>query len=169
MVNFFFLSWDPDECAKAMFDKHIIKMPTETCQMLSTVWWLLEPTVAKEWNQQNKIHKKISNHNHGTCKWVWESEENYRLMIKYGLKICEEFQFRQGCRHSVHDKIEFLNQTRSPIGFKKQGITPLYLAMPDQHKHSDPVVAYRRLYMSEDKNYLAAWKKRGPPTWWEWN
>jgi Pyrimidine dimer DNA glycosylase len=168
MVNFFLLSWDPDECVKAMFDKHIVKMPLETCQLLSTTWWLLEPDVAKKWNQKNRIYKKLSNHNHGVCKWVSETEENYRIMIRFGLKMCEEFQFRQGCRHSAHDKMEFLNRSRSPNGFVQQGLTDLYLAMPDKYKDKDPVVAYRKLYMSEEKNYMAAWKNRGPPNWWEW-
>ena len=168
MVNFLLLDRDPKQCVKAMFDSHITKMPIESCQMLSTVWWLLEPETAKEWNDKDKIHKKLSNHNHGTCKWVCETEANYRLMIRYALEMCEEFEYRQGCRHSVHDKIEFMNQSRSPIGFKKEGLTELYQAMPDEYKHKDPVVAYRKLYISDEKNHLAKWKKRGPPLWWEW-
>ena len=35
-MNIFALSKDPKEAAEQMIDKHIIKMPTETCQMLHT-------------------------------------------------------------------------------------------------------------------------------------
>lgn len=143
-------------------------MPTETCQMLSTVWWLLEPELAQNWHKKNMIHEKLKNHKHGTCKWVCETEANYRMMITFGLKMCEEYRFRYGRRHGVHDKIEFFNRTRSPTGFKIEGQTPFYLAMPDEYKDSDPVVAYRKLYMSDEKNYLASWKSRGPPKWWVW-
>ncbi len=35
-MNIFALSDDPVKAAHQMIDKHIIKMPTETCQMLHT-------------------------------------------------------------------------------------------------------------------------------------
>ena len=35
-MNIFALSRNPVEAAQQMIDKHIIKMPTETCQMLHT-------------------------------------------------------------------------------------------------------------------------------------
>ena len=35
-MNIFALSKCPHESARQMLDKHIVKMPTETCQMLHT-------------------------------------------------------------------------------------------------------------------------------------
>ena len=35
-MNIFALSKDPREAAQQMIDKHIVKMPTESCQMLHT-------------------------------------------------------------------------------------------------------------------------------------
>ena len=35
-MNIFALSRNPQEAAQEMLDKHIVKMPTETCQMLHT-------------------------------------------------------------------------------------------------------------------------------------
>ena len=35
-MNIFALSRNPVEAAEQMIDKHVIKMPTETCQMLHT-------------------------------------------------------------------------------------------------------------------------------------
>ena len=35
-MNIFALSTDPVKAAEQMIDKHVIKMPTETCQMLHT-------------------------------------------------------------------------------------------------------------------------------------
>ena len=36
-MNIFVTSPDPWECARVLPDKHIVKMPLETCQMLSIV------------------------------------------------------------------------------------------------------------------------------------
>jgi len=35
-MNIFALSKDPVESAQQMIDKHVVKMPTESCQMLHT-------------------------------------------------------------------------------------------------------------------------------------
>ena len=35
-MNIFALSRNPQEAAQQMLDKHVVKMPTETCQMLHT-------------------------------------------------------------------------------------------------------------------------------------
>ena len=39
-MNIFYLDEDPVKSARAHGDKHIVKMPLETAQMLSTVWHL---------------------------------------------------------------------------------------------------------------------------------
>ena len=36
-MNIFVTDPDPVQCAKVLPDKHIVKMPLETCQMLSIV------------------------------------------------------------------------------------------------------------------------------------
>ena len=36
-MNIFILDEDPTECAKLMINKHVVKMPTESMQMLSTI------------------------------------------------------------------------------------------------------------------------------------
>ena len=35
-MNIFALSRNPQEAAQQMLNKHVVKMPTETCQMLHT-------------------------------------------------------------------------------------------------------------------------------------
>ena len=41
-MNIFVTDWDPHRSAKVLPDKHVVKMPLETCQMLSIV-------ASKEW------------------------------------------------------------------------------------------------------------------------
>ena len=37
-MNIFVTDWDPHVSAKVLPDKHVVKMPLETCQMLSIVF-----------------------------------------------------------------------------------------------------------------------------------
>ena len=37
-MNIFVTDWDPHKSAKVLPDKHVVKMPLETCQMLSIVF-----------------------------------------------------------------------------------------------------------------------------------
>ena len=63
-MNIFALSRNPQEAAQEMLDKHIVKMPTETCQMLHTNVLYFdyiehygeEPTLA----QVKQFHKDIN-------------------------------------------------------------------------------------------------------------
>ena len=41
-MNIFILDLDMEECAKAMVDRHIVKMPTESLQLLSTSHRMLD-------------------------------------------------------------------------------------------------------------------------------
>ena len=43
-MNIFALSKDPVESAQQMLNKHVVKMPTETCQMLHTNALFIEYT-----------------------------------------------------------------------------------------------------------------------------
>jgi hypothetical protein len=141
-------------------------MPTETAQLLSTVWWLCEPKTAKRLNKKGTIYKKISNHNHGSAKWARESVGNYKYLIEMGLALCIEYTFRYGRRHKCQDMIEWFQRKRQPHGLHEGDLTPFYQAVPDECKHQDPVIAYKQLYVSDHKRHLAKWKKRSQPNWW---
>ena len=61
-MNIFALSKCPEESAQQMIDKHIIKMPTETCQMLhTTILYMQYVKKHREELQlkQLKSHKEI--------------------------------------------------------------------------------------------------------------
>ena len=55
-MNIFVTDPDPTVSAKVLPDKHIVKMPLETCQMLSIV-------CSEEWGHSyGKIHRTMVNH-----------------------------------------------------------------------------------------------------------
>lgn len=80
--------------------------------------------------------------------------------------MCEEYTHRYGRRHKTQDILEFLQQN-IPFKIPDKGITKVYQGMPDECKHKDPVVAYKRYYVSKYKRRLAKWTKREQPSWWE--
>ena len=65
-MNIFVTNPDPHVCAKVLPDKHVVKMPLETCQMLSN-------TVIEDWEYDLEETEEtgignISNDNAGTSK-----------------------------------------------------------------------------------------------------
>ena len=42
-MNIFFLHMFPIVCAQMHCDKHVVKMILETCQMLCSVWHIIDP------------------------------------------------------------------------------------------------------------------------------
>lgn len=164
-MNIFILSWIVDECVKWYFDKHVTKMIIETAQLLSTAWWEIHPIYTRQLLRKD-IYQSIRNVNHGCAIWARESKANYEWLCSLGLAMCEEYTHRYGKTHKSEKVLRFL-QKNIPIEIPDIGLTPVYQAMPDECKHKDPVVAYKRLYVSKYKRHLANWTKREKPLWWE--
>jgi len=56
-MNIFALSKDPIESAQQMLNKHVVKMPTETCQMLHTNALFMEYT--DRYDKQHGAYKRM--------------------------------------------------------------------------------------------------------------
>lgn len=165
-MNIFLLSWCLEECVKWYFKSHITKMPLETAQLLSTVWWCAEKETAISLEKKGRIYKSISNINHGSAIWARESLENYRWLCDLGMAMCKEFEHRRGKKHASEKIIAWCARKRAPKGIVSKGITPFYQAIPEDNlKNTDPVVAYRQLYVSDFKIRLAEWEAREEPDW----
>ena len=109
-MNIFLLSWIVEQCVTWCYDTHVVKMPTETAQLLSTVWWLCEPKKAEKLNKKGLIYKKISNHNHGSAIWARETVDNYKYLIDMGIALCVEYTYRYDRRHKCQDMIEWFKK-----------------------------------------------------------
>lgn len=191
-MNIFFLSMSILRCAKHHFDKHVIKMILEYCQLLSTAWHVLEPKKALILNEKNSIYKK-THVNHPCAVWVRKHINNYNYVARLGLQLCKEWRYRYGHvdnkLHGSELKLQFLIKN-PPTSIPKNKIIknshnpkclslPLPQAMPDECKSKKQTVhgcvrAYRKYYKSEHKARLVSWtikngKKRDEldePKWW---
>ena len=165
-MNIFILSWIIEHCAQYHCNKHVVKMALETTQLLSTAWWVSDPNQAKQWCDQGLIYRK-THEKHPSAIWSRECKENYIWLCHLGLALCKEYAYRfdkQPTDHKCYSKLMFLITHVPPLNNNCGYITTPKLAMPDQYKSDDAVLAYRTYYLN-DKQRMLVWRKRNPPPW----
>ena len=178
-MNIFVLHESPLTSAHHMCDKHIVKMPVETAQMLSTIHRVLDGEEyigysktgrrIKRWthwlDDATKNRTRLLYHatmvNHPCTIWARETLGNYMWLVYHGKELCREYTRRYGRRHASESIIEFCHESW-PKNMDQDTYhekTPFAQAMPDEYKvEGDAVSAYRKYYMGE-KARFAKWKK----------
>ena len=154
-MNIFVLSERPAEAVKWYVDKHIVKMPLETAQILCT---------ARTECGDDSAPYRPTHQNHPCCKWATESVENYVWLCILGIELCGEYTYRYGRTHKCEAVIEECLQ-KVPKKIANKGRTKFAQAMPEKCKMENSVLAYRNYYIQE-KSHLAQWRKREVPYWW---
>ena len=160
-MNIFVTDPSPYVSAKCLPDKHVVKMPLETCQMLSIV-------CSHKWGHGYGELHRINGEPYKTAKgafsshpctiWANESLTNTWWLLKHGLALCAEYTHRYGKVHSCQQTIE---EASSIIPFNIRTIpTSFTRAMPDEYKHDtsiDTFTAYKNYISSKPwaaSNYL---------------
>ena len=191
-MNIFALSKCPQESAKQMLDKHIVKMPTETCQMLHTnaLYFQFVELHDKEpsLRELKAFHQEIGSElmkpamlNHPSTIWARQSRENFDWLYHHGMALCKEYTYRYGKEHGTYERMRnchSLSRTESAyLGFPHSGLTPVTIAMDDsyrldrnvfcedQYDEWDFVIESYRHYYMEGKWKIAEWKKDRRPDW----
>ena len=83
-MNIFLLDADFEKNAEYYFDKHVIKLPTEHVQMMSTVLR----------NTGVNVGFKSTHLNHPCTRWLRESLSNWRYLVKLTEALHEEWRYR---------------------------------------------------------------------------
>ena len=184
-MNLFYLDEDLDRCAEYHVDKHIVKMPLEAAQILSTALWVdqhlgfIPRALDKsERDYINTIKKEIQHlpqearpispylpmmYNHPCTSWARSSLDNYEWTFCYANALGDEYTYRYG---KVHKSVEVINRLPLPQRMERLGFTTFGLAMPDELKdYENPIQSYRDYYHL-DKATFASWKYREKPSWW---
>lgn len=149
-MNIFVLDKHPEQAAEYHCDKHVVKMPLETAQMLSTVHWAYG----------NEGPYKPCHQHHPCTLWAGQTVENYRWLYKLGLALCAEYTYRYDKTHACERVIRLLMMP--PLRLTARGFTPFAKAMPEQYKYSDAVTSYRAYYQHE-KARICKWTRRNTP------
>jgi hypothetical protein len=156
-LNIFILDNDPEKSVQYMVDKHVVKMPVETAQILSTALWRLGVI-------DDGLYKP-THKNHPCCIWAAASYLNFMKAFEIGLNICEEYTYRYRKTHASEEVLSLCAYLVTEQRFPSRPLTPHVQCMPEQYQGPDPVEAYRSYYIGE-KQHLAVWSKRPVPEWW---
>jgi hypothetical protein len=173
-MNIFVLDKDPKIAAQYHVNKHIVKMPLETAQLLCGVHHL-------SGTNKETIPYRLTHKNHPCSIWARKSLSNYMWLCKFGLELCYEYTHRYEKVHKCQAIIEWCKSYHPDIPVHKcqaiiewcksyhpdipdYGLTSFAQAMPQELKDDNPIKAYRNYYM-RDKEHLFAWKNRETPLW----
>ena len=162
-MNIFVLDECPIQSAQMQCDKHIVKMPLETAQMLCSVW--------HRHGQGDKVPYREVHKNHPCTLWTGDSAENYEWLWQHGMELCFEYTRRYNKIHKCQQVIMDLDKVHATMFPVDTNGTPHPQCMPDEYKstelriHSNTVRAYRRYYVNGKKD-IAKWEKsRAVPKW----
>jgi hypothetical protein len=154
-MNIFVLSVNPKEAAEYHCDKHVVKMILETAQLLYCSHWMLNP------DGLPPVAYKKTHPNHPCSIWIRESIENYQWLSELGIALCNEYTYRYGKRHKTQDHLEWLYTHIPPL--PNVGRTQFRMAMPNEFKCEDPVLAYHAYYLGAKERMLKFSKRPLPP------
>ena len=185
-MNLFYLDHDPVLAARWHVDKHTVKMPLESCQMLSTAHRLLDGelmTITTPRRRKLYVLRgetvtigvdglvrvdgqqcyAASHVNHPTTRWTMATRDNYEFHVQFLLELLDEYKRRYGRTYrSAETVLPFLRYP--PRNLTARGFTPPPQAMPDCYKVADVVESYRNYYAGS-KWRFAKWKHGDVPPW----
>lgn len=167
-MNIFVLDEDPATAAKMLCDKHIVKMPLETAQLLSSVFSValkVPNSFVSITDKSVEVPYKLSHKNHPCSLWARQTRGNFCWLIEYGKELCAEYTWRYKRRHKSEDVIDWCDRNKDLLVFQSEDLQVFAQAMPDRYKCSNPVEAYRRYYLGEKMGF-ARWRNgREAPDW----
>jgi hypothetical protein len=153
-MNIFVLSESPIEAAQMQCNKHVVKMVTETAQILCSIF------------PDGQAPYKRTHYNHPCCKWARYSRENYQWLLQHGDALAEEYALRYDRLHAAFQGVLWCKEHFHQLNcWPTEGLTPHPQCMPDEYKRPSVVEAYREYYVKA-KAHFAKWPEGRMPAWW---
>jgi Pyrimidine dimer DNA glycosylase len=159
------------EAAAAHYNRHVIKMISETLQLISTAYAELDPELASELGED--CLWKPTHKNHPCAVWARAHPNNLEWLVALGLALCAEYTRRFSDadeppkKHAVEERLLKLSGRCPRFADKlpplnEFGVTEPPQCMPDKYKvPGDAVSAYRAYYAGEEKVSLRWWRPAG--------
>jgi hypothetical protein len=153
-MNIFVTDADPIQSALNLPDKHVVKMPLETCQMLAIIY--------SDWYYGvGKLHKLDGTpyrtahgafRNHPCTQWAAANQYNLAWLIQHGYALCAEYHSRydkvHSCRATIHEAADIYDRIFDiPCSQAYHKVTDFTRAMPEYLKYDtsiDTITAYIR-------------------------
>jgi len=154
-MNIFVTDRCPIQSARNLPDKHIVKMPLETCQMLSIIYSDWYYGVGKLYKSDGVPYRTSHGafRNHPCTQWAAANQYNLAWLIAHGIALCHEYTARYHKRHTCHDVIRqaLVIYTRCfshwPSSQAYRKVTSFTRAMPESIKFDttiDTITAYKQ-------------------------
>ena len=166
-MNIFVTDSCPSQSARNLPDKHIVKMPLETCQMLSIIYSDWYYGVGKLFKADGTPYRTAQGafRKHPCTIWAADNQYNLAWLIMHGLALCEEYTLRY---HKVHTCQDVIHQaTRiydsifdEPAYSAYHKVKRFTRAMPESIKFDttiDTITAYKQYLNTKPwlaSNYL---------------
>ena len=157
-MNIFYIDKDPEQAARWMVDKHVVKMILESAQLLSTAHRYVDGKMLVAQNDNGRRMKrwylddarepvlyKATHINHPSNVWTRTAVENYLWLVEHFAALLDEYTYRYGKKHKTGELLYMLQSP--PHGVRDFDMTKMPSAMKDEYKISDdPVTNYRNYY-----------------------
>jgi hypothetical protein len=164
-VNIFAVSNDPTIAARQLPDKLVVKMPTESIQLLTPWAFNTHGVYVQKPDGTNSGIKGFAHH--PCAKWLYESDANVMWLLEHAIEMSQEYTRRYNRQHGVNYAIEqVVKLTQNWMPGISCDHTTFVQAMPEEFKiPGDAVTAYRN-YINGYKGY-AEWRYCEKPDWWD--
>ncbi len=147
-MNIFVTDYCPVQSARNLPDKHIVKMPLETCQMLAIIYSDWYYGVGKLYKKDGTPYRTQHGafRNHPCTQWAAANQYNLAWLILHGTALCDEYYQRYGKVHTCYDPIvqaqrifhrSFSHINSLPRAASK--VKEFTRAMPEYIKHNNTI------------------------------
>ena len=153
-MNIFVTDPCPIQSARNLPDKHIVKMPLETCQMLAIIYSDWYYGVGKLYKKDGTPYatKRGAFRSHPCTIWAAANQYNLAWLIRHGYALCSEYQARYGKVHTCLDVISqaeriYHRSFDELLSQASRKVTDFTRAMPEDIKFDttiDTITAYKR-------------------------
>ena len=153
-MNIFYVETCPTESARALCDKHVVKMPLESAQMLCAPY-LKAP--------YRRVH-----YNHPCTVWARQSKANYEWLLDHAFSLLQEYTNRYSRIHASGRVVKWCQDNYNKLNFPEDKLTLHPQCFGDWQNDcftpNDPREGYRKYYWLA-KRSLAKWKNSETPAW----
>ena len=167
-MNIFVTDSCPVQSARNLPDKHIVKMPLETCQMLAIIYSDWYYGVGKLYKSDGTPYRTSHGafRNHPCTQWAAANQYNLAWLILHGVALCDEYHQRYLPKvHTCYDvlcqaQVIYHNCFDELLTDAAAKVTDFTRAMPESIKFDttiDTITAYKQYLNTKPwlaSNYL---------------
>ena len=145
-MNIFVTDKCPLQSAANLPDKHIVKMPLETCQMLAVIYsdWYYGVGKLHRTNGIPYATKAGAFRNHPCTQWAAANQHNLSWLIVHGFGLSSEYTYRYGkihaCQAPLAEAADIYNKCFDDSWSQSyRKVTEFTRAMPEDIKYDTTI------------------------------